>query len=60
MKYLTFNELIIKLGGRSRASIYRDLVANRIPQPKRIGARVYWLESEVDAFMQKGEISDER
>lgn len=38
-----------KLGNRSRSSIYRDLEAGRLPKPVKIGARLYWVEAEVDA-----------
>jgi len=38
-----------KLANRSRSSIYRDLEAGRLPKPVKIGARLYWVEAEVDA-----------
>ena len=38
-----------KLGNRSRNSVYRDLEAGRLPRPVKIGARLYWIEEEVDA-----------
>lgn len=52
MKYLNLNQLSEKLGGRSRSSIYRDIENQRIPEPLRIGARLYWIESEVDEAIQ--------
>jgi len=48
MKYLNLNQLSVKMGGRSRSSIYRDVDENRIPAPIKIGSRLYWVESEVD------------
>lgn len=48
MTYLNLNQLSAKLGGRSRSSLYRDIEQNRIPEPIRIGSRLYWIESQVD------------
>lgn len=48
MKYLNLNQLSEKLGGRSRSSLYRDVDNGRIPEPVRIGSRLYWVESQVD------------
>jgi len=52
MKYLTFTELRAKLGGRSRSSIYLDLEAGRLPQPVKLGGRLYWPEGDVDAHLR--------
>lgn len=52
MKYLTLNELRTKLGKRSRSAIYTDLKAGRLPQPVKLGARLYWVEGELDAHLQ--------
>ena len=51
MKYLNLNQLSKKLGDRSRSSIYRDIEANRLPEPIRIGSRLYWLESKIDEVL---------
>lgn len=51
-KYLTFKELRAKLGGRSRSSIYHDLAAGRLPQPLKLGGKLYWPEEELDAFLR--------
>lgn len=48
MTYLNLNQLSAKLGGRSRSSLYRDIENERIPEPIRIGSRLYWIESQVD------------
>lgn len=53
MKYLNFAELQQKLGNRSRSSLYRDIDANRIPQPIRLGGRLYWKEEDIDAAMKR-------
>ena len=48
MKYLNFNELRSKLGGRGRTTIYRDFEEGRLPKPIKLGGRLYWIESQVD------------
>lgn len=50
--YLTLNELRAKLGGRSRSAIYVDLEAGRLPQPLKLGGRLYWPEGDVDAHLR--------
>ena len=51
-RYLTFIELRAKLGNRSRSAIYLDLAAGRLPQPVKLGGRLYWSEGDVDARMR--------
>lgn len=51
MRYLTFRDLQEKLGGRGRTTIYRDLELGRLPQPVKIGSRLYWNEADIEAFM---------
>lgn len=51
-KYLTLAELSAKLGGRSRSAIYADLAAHRLPQPLKLGGRIYWPETVVDAHLR--------
>ena len=51
MRYLTFKELRAKLGNRSRSSIYNDLSAGRLPQPIKLGGKLYWPEADVDAHL---------
>lgn len=51
MKYLNFKDLRAKLGGRSRSAIYLDLEAGRLPQPFKLGGRLYWVEDEIDAHL---------
>ena len=53
MKYLNFTELRVKLGGRGRTTIYRDVEEGRIPQPIKLGGRLYWIESQVDEALAK-------
>lgn len=52
MRYLTLSELRKKLGNRSRSAIYNDLEAGRLPQPVKLGARLYWPEAELEAHLQ--------
>ena len=41
-----------KLGNRSRSAIYLDLEAGRLPQPMKLGGRLYWPEGDVDAHLR--------
>jgi predicted DNA-binding transcriptional regulator AlpA len=50
-RYLTLREVSERLGGRSRSAIYADLQAGRLPQPLRLGGRVYWHEGELAAWL---------
>ena len=50
--YLTLTELRAKLGNRSRSAIYTDLATGRLPQPIKLGGRIYWAEDEVDAHLR--------
>lgn len=52
MKYLTLTDLSAKLGNRSRSAIYNDLEAGRLPQPIKLGGRIYWAEGDIDAHLQ--------
>lgn len=51
-RYLTLAELRGKLGNRSRSAIYADLAAGRLPQPIKLGGRLYWPEGDVDAYLR--------
>ncbi|MFN3641963.1 MAG: helix-turn-helix transcriptional regulator [Gemmobacter sp.] len=51
-KYLTLTEVRAKLGQRSRAAIYADLAADRLPRPIKLGGRLYWPEDEIDAHLR--------
>ncbi|MZR29655.1 helix-turn-helix transcriptional regulator [Sneathiella litorea] len=51
-QYLTLTELRAKLGGRSRSAIYLDLEAGRLPQPIKLGGRLYWPEGDVDTHLR--------
>ena len=50
--YLTLTELRSKLGGRSRSAIYLDLAHDRLPQPIKIGGRLYWPEGDVETHLR--------
>ena len=47
MTLISFPQLQVRLAGRSRSSIYRDLEAGRLPAPMRFGSRLYWDEQQV-------------
>lgn len=51
-RYLKFPALSEKLGGRSRASVHRDMRDRGFPQPINLGANsVVWDEGAVDSWM---------
>jgi prophage regulatory protein len=50
--YMTLNELRAKLGNRSRSAIYLDLAAGRLPQPLKLGGRLYWPEGDVETHLR--------
>jgi prophage regulatory protein len=57
--YLTLAELRSKLGGRSRSAIYLDLAKGRLPQPIKLGSRLYWPEGDIEDHLrnlQKSEV----
>ena len=49
--YLTMKAVQEKLHGRSRTSIYNDCLKGRIPKPIKLGGRLYWEESALDAAL---------
>ena len=53
-KYISFDDEKHLLGGRSRASLYRDIKSGRLPNPLKIGLRRYWeiedLIAAIDAL----------
>jgi len=51
--YLTLTELRAKIGGRSRSAIYLDIATGRLPQPIKLGGRLYWPEADVEAHLRK-------
>jgi predicted DNA-binding transcriptional regulator AlpA len=53
MRLISFSQLQGKLGHRSRSSIIRDYKENGLlPAPIKIGSRLYWSESEIDAAIE--------
>ena len=50
--YITLTELRSRLGGRSRSAIYLDIANGRLPQPMKLGGRLYWPEGEMDAHLR--------
>ena len=51
-RFLTLTELRAKLGNRSRSAIYADLAAGRLPQPVKLGGRLYWPEADLEAHLR--------
>ena len=51
-RFLTLTELRTKLGNRSRSAIYLDLAAGRLPQPVKLGGKLYWPEADVEAHLR--------
>ena len=51
-RYLTLRDVSAKLGGRSRSAIYADIAAKRLPQPLKLGGRIYWPEGALDDFLR--------
>lgn len=54
-RFLTLTELSSKLGNRSRSAIYTDLKAGRLPQPVKLGGRLYWPEGSLAAWLESYE-----
>lgn len=53
-KFLKFPALSEKLGGRSRASIHRDMRDRGFPKPINLGANsVVWDEEAVDCWLDE-------
>ena len=51
-RYFTLTEVRAKLGGRSRSAIYLDLAHGRLPQPIKLGGRLYWPEGDLEAHLR--------
>ena len=51
MKYVSFEQLQEKLGGRSRSAIDVDLEKGRLPKPLKLGRRLYWEDSALDQYL---------
>ena len=58
LQYLTMRKLRAKLGGRSKAGIYADVAAGRLPKPLKLGTMLFWVESEVDERMLAMRVDD--
>tara|TARA_B110000008_G_scaffold221453_1_gene221820 strand:+ start:386 stop:568 length:183 start_codon:yes stop_codon:yes gene_type:complete len=52
MKLITFHELRNKLGGRARSSIYLDLEKKRLPEPLKLGGKLYWEEEQLNKWIR--------
>jgi len=52
MKFLSKREVSQKIG-LSRTEIDRKEVAGKFPKRVRVGCRVFWVESEVEGWMER-------
>ncbi len=43
-----------RLGGISDSTLWRLMRSGEIPAPRKIGARNFWRESEISAFVEGG------
>ena len=50
--YITLTELRSRLGDRSRSAIYLDIANGRLPQPMKLGGRLYWPEGEMETHLR--------
>jgi prophage regulatory protein len=57
-QYLTLSDLSRKLGNRSRSAIYLDVAAKRLPPPLKLGGRILWRESVIDAHLRALEATE--
>ena len=48
MKLITFSQLRAKLGGRARSTIYLDIEHQRLPNPIKLGGKLYWEEAQLN------------
>jgi len=53
-KFLSLQQVMEKLGGLSRASVYRAIANGELPKPRKIGNRSMWSEIEIDQVMAGG------
>ncbi len=53
MKILSFKEVKVRTGDKSRTTIWRDVRAGRFPAPVKVGRnRIGWLESEIEEWQE--------
>lgn len=50
---INVDEVQRRFGGMSRATLYRDVKAGRLPQPIKHGGRSLFAESEIDDAVRK-------
>jgi predicted DNA-binding transcriptional regulator AlpA len=50
---LDFERTRAKLGNRSRSACYEDIKYGRLPKPIKIGRKLYWSETVIDALIEK-------
>jgi len=50
---LDFERTRAKLGNRSRSACYEDIKYGRLPKPIKIGRKLYWSETVIDALIEE-------
>jgi predicted DNA-binding transcriptional regulator AlpA len=51
-RFVSFRELLFRLGHPSRMQVYRRIKAGQLPEgTKPFGGKRYWRESEIDAVI---------
>ena len=56
---ISFKQLRVKLGGRSRSACYSDLEVGRLPKPIKIGRTLYWDEDRLNKHLANLQTVDE-
>jgi predicted DNA-binding transcriptional regulator AlpA len=59
LELLTVDDLS-RLLRRSRASLHRDLAANRLPRPIKLGSAVRWRRQSIVAWLDQAENENAR
>ena len=53
MRLIDFDELRTRLGGRARSTIYEDLKYERLPDPIKVGGKLYWEETQLNNWYKR-------
>lgn len=53
IQLLDFERTRAKLGNRSRSACYEDIKYGRLPKPIKIGRKLYWSETVIDALIEE-------
>ena len=53
MRRIDFDKLRTRLSGRARSTIYEDLKYERLPNPIKVGGKLYWEETQLDNWYKR-------